>query len=375
MEVNIYLLLLIIKVIAADVMLNKTEICKSFSLNNKYEKGIAIGKIISSDILENETFILLTNIDANINENINKAINSGAEALLIKSSSIVEDVIWNSKSFEDPSGLLIFLIPSNCNINRISINDKIYEISASTNPFKLTYWIPIIIILNIWNIVNIQLILRKIRKAKKLPLFYLNLELINDIIRIIVLIEPLPLNLFHTHLSFTIFYSVNFSLTISIILVICAYFLEITFKNGGRKLSLLIEYNTSRNYFKRISMGLYIVCALLSIDIVFSVLRGNFIALMLIEKIILIYYLVLITVTAIICIITFIEVKNLEIVDPSLFKYLHRFTYGLCIVLIGLVFFLITPNEEYILPLKLLPLYVGCLFISTTNILYCINRK
>src|SRR5439155_25631714 len=62
------------------------------------------------------------------------------EALILKSSSIIEDVVWYTKNIVDEVNIPVVIILSNCNINSSDTN-QISVLITDNNPFDEKIWI------------------------------------------------------------------------------------------------------------------------------------------------------------------------------------------------------------------------------------------
>src|SRR5439155_9055671 len=217
----------------------------------------------------------------------------------LKSSSIIEDVVWYTKNIVDEVNIPVVIILSNCNINSSDTN-QISVLITDNNPFDEKIWISLSVLLEIWNFINIILSTIKIFNTKtKLSKSCLVMETLLGVIRIFLLIEPLPNGVFHSHLTFHILYGINFTLSSGIVFLICYSILEII-----KKLTLLLEYKKISAFINHYKLPFIIIIILIIIDFIFSCLKGLYISISIIEKISLIYYLILINILFLLCLIT-----------------------------------------------------------------------
>ncbi len=370
-QLHSVVLLLLILGCRSEISLDGTFICHIYQLS----KFSDFNSIKGSQILTKEIDLCDSKLDFNVTSSVIMTNYRGcspeikskgakllqAKALIVKSSSVVEDVLWNSRhnEFDVPT----FLIVSGCDFN---LSSPDLRFSADQNPFDTRYCIPLIIILELWNMFNLGYILRKLVIAKqvKISTICLLFELVLIPIRFFLFLEPLPYNILQTHLSYHVLVAINCSFSIGNMILICYSFWEVI-SNSKNGLQLIPEYGHCRYLVNRFKLVFLIFLILFIVDLVQSILRGLYLAIDIVEKVILIYYLLLITILAFVYIITYIEISKH---NRGLTRYSIISGIGASLIVFGIVLFIVIPVSPIGIPFKVITLWSGFLLLSTGNI-------
>lgn len=318
-------------------------------------------------------------------------LNAGASVLVIRSLSILEDTIWNSRYFFLNGTVLFILSDCSIDISKYS-EEKNAQVEIEPNVTITIYLVLLAIGLELWNLINgllcISNIYRLKRKIHTYFLIYLYIELILFIVRIFLFIEPVPYRLLHTYMSYNVFSGINFSLGIGSIFFICYCLLESLYRNKNLQKEFFPEYGTSyiRYVMDKFKIQFLVILLTFVFTMVLTVIKGNYQYVVEIERTTLVFYLVSINIIFLIFLWTFIEMYhtfekkfmrtnniNTKSNRRGLMTKIRNCGISLVVILIGMVIYLLIPSSYSIVSLKILVLWSGFLLLSTSNILICHN--
>lgn len=362
-----YLILLIfLNGCRSEIQLGDEPLCPIYSLSGSSKGSFKVVYVknlcnIDRDLHLNKTSIVLTDYEECSPEIKSKNAHlMGFHVLIVRSSSVFEDVVWHSKY--DDFEITTLIVLNDCKLSE----DLEYQLSVDENPFDINYCIPLIIILQVWNLSNLSYILGRIQilRSFRISSLCLLIELILIPLRFVIFLEPLPYHLFNTHLSYHLLIAINWSLSIGNIVLICYSFWEVI-SNSKNGLQLIPEYGYFRYVIDRFKLAFLIFMALATVDLIQATLRGLYFKINTIERIATIYYLIIITILAFVYIITYIEIlkHNRKIIRYAIFSGV-----GAGLIIFGVVVFIVMPISRIGLPLKVVTLWSGFLLLSTGNI-------
>lgn len=328
--------------------------------------------------------VLITELKDCSPETMIKNINSNTTALILVSQSLIEDTLWNTKYATDTS-IYVLIMLSECNIDLKNYNSTNYvQITPSINPFNI-YFIIIAILAQIWNLFNLilcsigmyQMIIHNRGKISSTFYCFIN-ELILGVIRIFYFVEPLPFNVYLNFLSYNILSGINLSLCVNSIFFICFSFLRGV--KQGRELMISVEVKKISDYMNKNKYVLGIFLIILIINIILNTLKGLYIQIIIVEKIMLVLYLIYITIIFLIYVVTHIEFQSLQNLKNTIGKKrkTNKFTLmgtSIFIFLVGTIVYLLVPVGHDYFPLKIVPLMIGFLSMSTSSLLLYVEKK